>query len=162
MKVEKRIEYQSYSSESDLNDSQRSLLKHAREHLENSYSPYSKFKVSASLELDSGELINGTNQENVAYPSGLCAERVVFFNKGSNYKDQAIKRVAITVKSDKIDVNEPISPCGACRQVMLEYEFQQDTDIEVILQGASGPINVLNSIKDLLPLYFYEDRLGSS
>lgn len=159
MKRQKIIEYQEFENSQDLSDIQADLLDHARKHLSNSYSPYSNFKVSVSLLLEDGRILNGTNQENMAYPSGLCAERVAFFNAGSNFKGIKIKKVAITATTDSIDLNHPITPCGSCRQVMLEYEVNQKDNIEVILQGESGKTFVLEKIRDLVPLHFNEQHL---
>ena len=110
-----------------LEDSDRSLLLKAIEISESAYAPYSNFLVGAALELSCGEIITGSNQENVAFPSGICAERTAFYYAGANYPNSKIVKVAVTAHSKQFDVNYPVSPCGACRQVMYEYESKQLT-----------------------------------
>lgn len=159
MKIESSFSYQKLDNESELNEEQKSLLDHARSFLLNSYSPYSGFKVSASLLLENSKIVNGTNQENMAYPSGLCAERVAVFSAKSNFPNQRILKIAITASSEKVDTDHPITPCGACRQVLLEYELNQKEPIELILCGSSGEVILIDQIKELLPLYFFEKQL---
>lgn len=118
------------------------------------YAPYSKFKVGVAILLDNGETILGSNQENAAYPSGLCAERVAIFYAGSMYPDAKIIQMAITAASDTNQTNSPIPPCGACRQAIAEYEIKQDSPIEIYFMGESGDIYKSSSLKNLLPLMF--------
>jgi cytidine deaminase len=151
--------YSEYDSDDELDDKQRQLLVEARKALSGSYAPYSNYHVGAALELENGQIVSGSNQENASYPSGLCAERVAFFTAGAQYPDQKIMRVAITAKTEKFPISQPIAPCGSCRQVMLETELKFDQNIEVILQGMEGVIWVVPSIKVLLPLHFSEDKL---
>ena len=123
------------------------------------YAPYSQFRVGAALLLDNGQVILGSNQENAAYPSGLCAERVAIFYAGANYPDAKILKIAITATSD-VKVNTmPIPPCGSCRQSIAEYEFKQDLPIEMFFMGERGEIYKSNSLKNLLPFSFDKNFL---
>ncbi|HLS30173.1 MAG TPA: cytidine deaminase [Flavobacteriaceae bacterium] len=118
------------------------------------YAPYSNYFVGAAILLESGEIITGSNQENAAYPSGLCAERTAIFYAGANYPDQKIKSMAISVKSLEKTVDSPGPPCGACRQSIAEYEFKQQQDIEIYMSGETGKILKSDSLLNLLPLAF--------
>lgn len=118
------------------------------------YAPYSQFKVGTALLLDNGQIILGSNQENAAYPSGLCAERVAIFHAGSVYPEAKILKMAITAASDINQTQAPIPPCGACRQSIAEYEIKQDTPIEIYFMGEIGAIYQSASLKNLLPLMF--------
>ncbi len=159
----KKIEWKTVVEEWEGLDSMpaedRALIHQAVDGLENAYAPYSGFRVSAAIRLKSGKIVVGTNQENAAYPSGLCAERVAFFAASSAYPKDEIEAVAITAKSELFSVDHPIAPCGACRQVMLEYELKQRNNIKVILKGTKGKIYTLSDIKGLLPLFFHEEAL---
>jgi cytidine deaminase len=110
--------------------------------------------VGASIRLEDGTIITGNNQENAAYPSGLCAERVAVFHVGSNYPDAILKEICITVRSLKKEIDRPTPPCGACRQSLAEYEVKQNAPITVYFMGEVGRIVKSNSVKDLLPLVF--------
>jgi cytidine deaminase len=118
------------------------------------YAPYSNFLVGAALELESGKLICGNNQENAAYPSGLCAERTAIFYAGAEFPNQKILRMAIVASSASNPTAKPIPPCGACRQALSEYEVKQNTPIELYFMGASGQIAVSKSVKNILPWIF--------
>ncbi|MBV1924587.1 MAG: cytidine deaminase [Flavobacteriaceae bacterium] len=131
----------------------------AHEAREKAYAPYSHFRVGATLLLESGTIISGNNQENAAYPSGLCAERVAVYHAGAVYPSQKITSLAITARSLNKKITEPIPPCGACRQALVEYEVKQESDIETYFMGESGKIIKANSIKDLLPLIFNKEYL---
>jgi cytidine deaminase len=123
------------------------------------YAPYSKFRVGAALLLDNGEIVLGSNQENAAYPSGLCAERVAIFQAGALYPDNKIVKMAITAASDNNQTSAPIPPCGACRQSIAEYEFKQDEPIEIYFMGEIGAIYKSDSLKNLLPFSFDKNFL---
>lgn len=123
----------------------------AREH---AYAPYSHFRVGAALRLASGEIILGSNQENAAFPSGLCAERVAVFSAGANFPNQTITDLAITVRAESHEVTEAIAPCGACRQSLAEYEQKQKSPINIYFMGETGQIFKVASVMDLLPLGF--------
>ena len=118
------------------------------------YAPYSHFKVGTAILLDNGEIILGSNQENAAYPSGLCAERVAVFYAGAKYPEAKILKMAISAASDNTTTSAPIPPCGACRQSIAEYEIKQNTPIEIYFMGEIGSIYKSDSLKNLLPLLF--------
>lgn len=139
---------------SDLTATEMALLVEAGKALLGAYAPYSGFKVGAAVMLEGGEIVVGNNQENAAYPSGLCAERVALFAARAVHPNKKILALAVQASSGDTDVNIPVSPCGSCRQVMAEYEFNQNTDFPVLLSGATGPIYRFNSANDLLPLAF--------
>ena len=118
------------------------------------YAPYSKFKVGAALLLENGVIITGNNQENAAYPSGICAERVAIWRASSEYPNQKVLQLAISASSSTHIVKEPVAPCGACRQTLSEYEIKQDAPMEVYFMGETGNILKSNSLIDLLPVAF--------
>ncbi len=123
------------------------------------YAPYSKFRVGAALLLDNDQTVLGSNQENAAFPSGLCAERTAIFHAGANYPDAKIVKMAISAASDTNTTTAPIPPCGACRQSIAEYEFRQDRPIEIYFMGETGVIYKSDSLKNLLPLTFDKNFL---
>ncbi|MDT0645505.1 cytidine deaminase [Zunongwangia sp. F260] len=130
------------------------LMQKAFDARDNAYAPYSQFNVGAAILLENGEVVIGSNQENASYPSGLCAERTAFFYAGAKYPGVRMKKVAISAKSLKHAVAAPVSPCGACRQVMAEYEVNQEENIELYFMGETGKVLKAKSVKDLLPLIF--------
>ena len=132
----------------------RSLMDRATEARKQAYAPYSQFRVGVALLLDNGQVVIGSNQENAAYPSGLCAERVAVFHSGAVYPEAKIVRMAITAASDHNPTTEPIPPCGACRQSIAEYEFRQSSDIEIWFMGERGVVCKSASLKNLLPFTF--------
>jgi cytidine deaminase len=158
-KLELKISYTELESENELNEEEKQLLQKARKSSNMAYAPYSNFLVGAALLLENGTIVCGNNQENAAFPSGLCAERVAIFSAGANYPDVKIKTIAITCKSKSFLVNEPLSPCGACRQAMSEYEIRYKSNIRIILQGEKGKIRIINSVADLLPFMFMAEEL---
>ena len=151
--------YTKYEQLTDLPEAVFSLMQHAIEARNKAYAPYSNFNVGAALLLDNGEIITGNNQENAAYPSGLCAERVAFFYAGAHHSTAKIKQVAISATSVLKPVEEPIPPCGACRQSMAEYEIKQEAPIAVYFMGEKGAVLKSDSISDLLPLLFQKSHL---
>lgn len=141
---------------SELADSDRGLVDAARAAASRAYAPYSHFHVGAAIRLDNGEIITGSNQENAAYPSGLCAERSTAFYAHSAYPDARFTAIAVAATdASGREVTAPIAPCGACRQVLLEYETLAGCDVRVILAGASE-IFILPSVRSLLPVSFAE------
>ena len=120
----------------------------------NAYAPYSKFRVGVAILLDNGKVVLGSNQENAAYPSGLCAERVAIFYAGAVYPHAKILKMAITAASDSNQTTAPIPPCGSCRQSIAEYEIRQETPIEIYFMGEVGVIYKSESLKNLLPFMF--------
>lgn len=138
----------------ELNDADRKLIDIACEATKRSYAPYSHFSVGAAAQLANNIIVTGTNQENAAYPSGLCAERTTLFYANSQYPDQAVETLAIAARNEREEFLEaPIPPCGACRQVMLETEKRFGRPMRVLLYGKKG-IYELKSIGALLPLSF--------
>lgn len=153
------ISFEQYAGIGELNEQDQLLCNKAEQALASSYSPYSKFRVGTAIRLASGETILGSNQENLAYPSGLCAERVALFSIGSNQPNAIIESMAITAQTDKFDITKPITSCGGCLQVMAEFERKQATPIEVIFYCLNGEILKVPSVKSLLPFSFVEERL---
>ena len=137
----------------ELNDTDRALLDDAIEATRRSYAPYSHFSVGAAALLANGVVVTGTNQENAAYPSGLCAERTTLFYANSQYPDQAVVTLAIAARTEKDFIDTPIPPCGACRQVILETEKRYKQPIRILLYG-NKCIYEVQSIGHLLPLSF--------
>ena len=158
-KRELKISYAEFDNESELKPTDRELLEKAKGAADMAYAPYSNFYVGAALLLKNGKIITGNNQENVAYPSGLCAERVAIYAAGASYPDSAIDTIAVTCKSKAFEVNEPLSPCGACRQAIAEYETRHNTKIRILLAGETGIIRMVESIRDLLPFMFEAEEL---
>ncbi|MBP5258080.1 MAG: cytidine deaminase [Prevotella sp.] len=142
----------------ELSDSDRELIEAAKKATDNSYSPYSHFRVGAALRLSDGRIVIGANQENAAFPSGLCAERSAIFAAQSNWPEQSIESIAIAARNENGFVAVPVSPCGSCRQVMLEMEERYKHPIRVLLYGTQG-VHVINSVKDLLPLCFVDANM---
>jgi cytidine deaminase len=133
---------------------EQDLMLRAIEVRKNAYAPYSKFRVGAAILLDNGEIVVGSNQENAAYPSGLCAERVAIYYAGAVYPEATILKMAITAASDSNKTTTPVPPCGSCRQSIAEYEIRQDTPIEIWFMGETGSIHQSASLKNLLPFMF--------
>lgn len=158
-KIEINTVVAEFDSVDELELEDRELMEKAHEAAKYAYAPYSEFYVGAALLLENGKVVTGNNQENVAYPSGLCAERVAIFNAGARYSGVPIKKIAVTASSPRFKVDYPVSPCGACRQVMSEYEMKQETAIQVFLMGETGKVQMVESVQSLLPLLFYENGL---
>lgn len=138
----------------ELSDSDRTLVMKAREATYRAYAPYSNFHVGAAILLDNGEIVTGANQENAATPSGLCAERTAAFYAHATYPDAKFLTIAIAARDTSgAELKVPISPCGACRQVLLEFETLAQHDVKVILVG-SDQCYMLESVRSLLPLSF--------
>ena len=154
MKQEVKISYERFNHWEELPEKDRMLVRAAYAACDQAYAPYSKFHVGASLRLESGEIIQGSNQENIAYPSGLCAERVALFCAGSNHPGSVVDALCIVAKGDLFPIDKIMSPCGACRQVMLETEIRQEKPYRVILISQNGVSVVFNAAADLLPVAF--------
>lgn len=148
-----------YQSVAELPQDVQSLMEQAVEIRKKAYAPYSKFRVGAALLLDNGKVVLGSNQENAAYPSGLCAERVAIFQSGAIFPEAKIVKMAISAASDTNKTTTPIPPCGACRQSISEYEFKQEYPIEIYFMGESGEVYLSKSISNLLPLTFDKNFL---
>ncbi len=153
--IESKITVYAYN---ELSDKQQQLLEKAKEQVHKAYAPYSEFQVGAAVELENGEIFAGSNQENAAYPSGLCAERVALFFANAQYPDVPVKCMAIAAHTKGEFLASPITPCGSCRQVLLESEMRFDTDMEILLYGTTEIIQLKN-VKQLLPLCFEKSNL---
>lgn len=147
-----------YNNIKDLSEEDQQLIQKAKNAAQRAYAPYSKFNVGACILLENGEFIEGNNQENAAYPSGLCAERVALFYANSLYPDVAVKTLAVAVFTKNKYIENPIPPCGSCRQVLLETEKRFNKPIKLILTGEKA-IQIIKEVKDLLPLSFDQKML---
>jgi len=147
-----------YNSEKEFNEKEQNLISLAKEATKSAYAPYSKFNVGACVLLENGETFSGNNQENAAYPSGLCAERVAIFYANSKYPKIPVTTIAICATNMNGLLKTPVAPCGSCRQVLLESEIRFKTPIKVILIGKEKIITIDN-ISQLLPLNFEKDNL---
>ena len=143
----------------DLTAIEKELIQRSKDALKDAYAPYSGFLVGSSVLLSDGKIISANNQENVAFPSGLCAERVVLFNAGANYPNLEIDIIAVSAKSNLYEITDIISPCGACRQVMAEYQEKQNKKIKILLHINNDDVLIFSSVDDLLPLLFTNPNL---
>lgn len=142
-----------YNSPEELSQEEQILINKSKEAVKNAYAPYSKFNVGAAVLLANGEIIIGTNQENAAYPSGLCAERVAIFYANSKYPDVPVKAIAVTAFTNNKFIENPVPPCGSCRQVIVETQTRFKTPIKIYLVSKKK-ITLINDAKTLLPLNF--------
>ena len=147
-----------YDSVEELSQEEQVLINKSKEVVKNAYAPYSKFNVGAAVLLDNGEIITGTNQENAAYPSGLCAERVAIFYANSKYPKIPVKAIAVTAFTNNQFIEKPLPPCGSCRQVIVETETRFKTPIKIYLVS-KDKITVIEDAKTLLPINFDEHFL---
>ena len=154
MKESFTFNYQLFSNWTDLPEQEQRLVDKAYEAMENAYAPYSDFKVGACALMDDGSFILGNNQENAAFPSGICAERVALFYAGANFPNKKVLTLCIVAKGELMPASQLLSPCGGCRQVMLESENRQKQPIRVILGNQDGRTMVLDSVIQLLPFGF--------
>lgn len=160
MKIQNfNISYETFNGIDELPAADQMLCLKAKDALASSFSPYSKFKVGTAILLADDQIVLGSNQENLAYPSGLCAERVALFNIGANYPNAIIKSMAITAQTENFKIVNPVTSCGGCLQVMIEMEKRQKSPIEVIFYCIDGQVLKVESIKSLIPFAFVEDRL---
>jgi len=150
--------FQFYQFEELSADYQR-IVSIAKEQTQKSYSPYSHFAVGAAVLLNDGEVFAGNNQENAAYPSGLCAERTTIFYANAQCPETPVKAIAIAAFTNGEFLVEPVAPCGACRQVLLETETRFSQPMQILLYGQSG-IYIVDSVKDLLPLCFTKESMN--
>lgn len=151
--------YEVYTDSSELTEKDAWLLNEARQITELAYAPYSNFHVGAVAMLANGEVVAGTNQENASYPVGICAERVLLGNAATLYPGIAIETMAISYNSDNVKSDHPISPCGMCRQALLEYETRLKYPIRLILAGMEGEIQIVKTSSLLLPFAFTSSEL---
>ena len=150
---ELKIAYQEYNSLAELEPADRKLAEAAIEATALSYAPYSNFNVGAAVLYEDGEIVKGSNQENAAYPSAMCAERTTLFYASSNRPVAAMKALAIAAAQNGVLTKSPVTPCGACRQVMAQYQTKSGIPMEVILVG-SDKILKFSKVEDLLPFIF--------
>ncbi|MCJ8291961.1 MAG: cytidine deaminase [Crocinitomicaceae bacterium] len=154
MKQEITVSFDRFDHWNELVQSDQELVERAYKVGKTAYAPYSKFHVGASVLLSNGQIVTGSNQENIAYPSGLCAERVALFCTGANFPGEQIETLCVVAEGDLLPIDKILSPCGACRQVMLETEVRQKKSYRIILVSQNGVTIIFNSAVDLLPLAF--------
>ena len=142
----------------ELTEQDKQLINKAIEATNNSYAPYSKFNVGAALRLNNGTIMIGANQENAAFPVTLCAERTAIFAAQANYPDQPIQTLAIAARNQEGLLKSPVTPCGSCRQVILEMEDRYKQPVRILLYGTEG-VYIIDTVKDLLPLCFVDDSM---
>lgn len=153
------IDFYEVDNIEELSEKERELVETAKQMTFNSYAPYSEFYVGSSVLLENDIIVKGSNQENAAYPSGICAERVAVFSASSQYPDVVIKSIAVAARNPRQAMDYPISPCGSCRQVLLEFELKQKQPIRILLTGESGKIFIIEKAADLSPISFSADDL---
>jgi len=160
MKEQKfEFEYEVYNDISELNNADADLLTRARAVTKLAYAPYSNFFVGAAARLKNDQIVSGTNQENASYPVGICAERVLLGNAATLYPGVSIDTIAISYDSREVKSDHPISPCGMCRQALLEYETRTSKTIRLVLAGQEGKIFIVKTVSFLLPFAFTSDEL---
>ena len=142
----------------ELSVADRELIEQAMKATDNAYAEYSHFYVGAALRLANGRIVIGANQENAAFPSGLCAERTAVFSAQANFPDQSIEALALVARNDNGVIDNPVTPCGACRQVLLGVEERYGLPMRILMYGKSGVYSV-GSAKDLLPLSFVDSSM---
>lgn len=152
-------EVEEYSHYKELPEKEQELIQVAIKAAKNAYAPYSGFSVGAALLLSDGTIVSGSNQENVAYPSGLCAERTAMFWAGANHPGKAIQTLAIFAESEDFVVENPVYPCGSCRQVMSEYERIGKQPMRILMTAATGKVHAVNGLINILPVAFDADNL---
>jgi cytidine deaminase len=158
-KIDIAVTYFEYEGLEELEEEDRTLLERAREAINAAYAPYSAYHVGAAVLLENGKVFTGNNQENVAYPSGICAERVALFYASSQYADVPVKAIAVSARAKGFTVHSPVTPCGSCRQVMAESENRFNNKLKLIMRGDNGKINVIHGVSNLLPLMFRAEEL---
>lgn len=157
---EYRFTYEEYASDAELETADRQLLDMAREATSHAYAPYSHFRVGAAARLNNGQVVTGANQENASFPAGICAERVLLATAASLHPDIPIRAIAISYFNELGRAERPISPCGICRQSLLEFETRTGQPIRLILGGQTGPVYVIPQSTSLLPIAFVADDLA--
>ena len=158
-KIKIEAELEVYEDFSELPQDIQQLMKDAFAARDSAYAPYSEFHVGAALLLSNGEIVKGSNQENAAYPSGLCAERTAIYYAGANFPDEKLEVMAISATGKRKPSTTPIPPCGACRQAIAEYEGKQKQPVVIYFMGASGKVFKSDSLSNLLPFIFTQEYL---
>jgi len=154
-----KFDFNIYNSIEELDEQDANLLKEARKVTEKAYAPYSNFRVGAFAKLVNGETVSGTNQENAAYPAGICAERTMMSTASSLFPGVGIETMAVSYNNMKGESNRPVSPCGICRQSLVEFQQRTKNPIRIILSGMEGLVYVIENAQNLLPLLFGADDL---
>ncbi len=157
MKQEIHLNFESYGSWDELDVTDARLLQAALDSASKAYAPYSRFRVGAAILLEDGSVVCGNNQENASYPQGMCAERVALFSASAQFPEKRIIALALVAESSEM----PLSPCGGCRQVLLEYEQRQNSPIRLLMGAANGSVIVLQEAADLLPFSFSKENLNA-
>lgn len=152
LKIDIEVEFYSYE---ELSAADRELVDNAIEATDNAYAKYSHFYVGSAIRLADGRIVRGANQENAAFPSGLCAERTAIFSAQAHFPNQAIQTIAVAARNDNGLLKRPVTPCGACRQVMIEMEDRYNTAVRVLLYGTEG-VYAIKTVRNLLPLSFID------
>jgi len=158
-KIKIEAELEVYEDFSELPQDVQQLMKEAFAARDSAYAPYSEFHVGAALLLSNGEIVRGSNQENAAYPSGLCAERTAIYYAGANFPDEKLEVMAISATGKRKPSTTPIPPCGACRQAIAEYEVKQKQPVVIYFMGASGKVFKSDSLSNLLPFIFTQEYM---
>jgi len=156
-----QVTFTEYDSSEELPPEDQELIREARKVMDSAYAPYSRFHVGAALRMEHGAIVTGSNQENASYPEGLCAERVALFSAGAVHPGIKIKTLAVVAASKNHRIDKPVTPCGACRQVIAEYEHRYSQPIRLIMTGETGKVLVADGIRQLLPFLFNGDDLKS-
>ena len=154
-----KFEFKVFDSIDELNKEDAEILKGAREVTSVAYAPYSNFNVGAFARLANGKTVSGTNQENAAYPAGICAERTLMSTASSLFPGVGIETIAISYNNTKGESNFPVSPCGICRQSFIEFQERTKTPIRIILSGLEGEVYLIENAENLLPLVFGADDM---
>ena len=154
------VVFKEYGKGERIDDATEEMIAQAIDATKTSYAPYSLFKVGASVRMSNGIVIKGSNQENIAYPSGLCAERVALYAASSQFPDEVVESIAVTVEHEFENTDEVFSPCGACRQVMAEMELKTGKKLEIIVHSPDGSTRIFNGIGQLLPFSFHNSGLN--
>ena len=151
-----RIDYTVFENMEALPKEDAALLLKARQMVKKAYAPYSRFRVGAAARMKNGKIVAGANQENAAYPVTICAERVLLSNAAMQFGDMPIQTMAVSYANENENTSDdhPISPCGVCRQALVEHEHRFGVPVRLILGGTSGEVIVIESVKSLLPLSF--------
>jgi len=149
-----RFDFKTYNSIEELEEQDAYLLREARKVTEFAYAPYSNFRVGAFAKLVNGATVSGTNQENAAYPAGICAERTLMSTASSLFPGVGIDTVAVSFNNIRGESNRPVSPCGICRQSFVEFQQRTKNPIRIILSGMEGEVYVIENVENLLPLVF--------
>jgi cytidine deaminase len=157
--IKLQAEVEEYDHFGELSEDEQNLVEAAQKVATAAYAPYSGFFVGAALLLEDGTVVSGSNQENVAFPSGICAERTAMFWAGANYPGKAIVKMAIYAQSNDFLVETPVYPCGSCRQVMSEYERIGKHPIRILMVAATGKTHAVNGLINILPVAFDADNL---